>query len=185
MHGPDSPFSDAGPVQPGRQRAALRGLRATAPTRSIGKQRKGSFGSIHALLNHILLGDRIWMSRFEGGGKTTPPLNTVLYEEFGPLREARVKEDERIEAFFAGAGPEFLTRGLQYVNSQGRRADTTTPRWRWPISSTTRPTIAARFTSCWRRRQCRRRRWTCTGSSRRNGQNDRRNANWKLRGKFC
>jgi uncharacterized damage-inducible protein DinB len=83
------------------------------------KQRKGSFGSIHALLNHILLGDRIWMPRFEGGGKTTPPLNTVLYEEFGPLREARVKEDARIEAFFGGAGEEFLARGLQYVNSKG------------------------------------------------------------------
>src|SRR3954470_20005777 len=67
------------------------------------KQRKGSFGSIHALLNHILLGDRIWLSRFEGGGKTTPALNTVLYEEFAALREARVKEDERIETFFGGA----------------------------------------------------------------------------------
>jgi uncharacterized damage-inducible protein DinB len=34
--------------------------------------RAGSFGSIHALLNHILRGDRIRMSRFEGGGQTTP-----------------------------------------------------------------------------------------------------------------
>ncbi len=30
------------------------------------RQRQGSFGSIHALLNHLLLGDRIWMSRFSG-----------------------------------------------------------------------------------------------------------------------
>src|SRR5437660_6396210 len=79
------------------------------------KQRQGSFGSIHGLLNHILLGDRIWMSRFEGGGKTTPPLNTVLYEAFGPLRSARVKEDARIEEFFAGAGAEFLGRPLTYT----------------------------------------------------------------------
>ena len=84
------------------------------------RQRRGSFGSIHALLNHLLLGDRIWMSRFEGGGKTTPPLNTVLYDDFAPLRAARVKEDERIESFFQGVGPEFLTRGLQYVNSKGK-----------------------------------------------------------------
>src|SRR3954449_1027538 len=81
------------------------------------KQRAGSFGSIHALLNHILLGDRIWMSRFEGGGKTTPPLNTVLYEAFGELRSARVKEDARIEEFFAGVGAEFLGRPLTYTNS--------------------------------------------------------------------
>jgi uncharacterized damage-inducible protein DinB len=29
------------------------------------KQRQGSFGSIHGLLNHLLLGDQIWMARFE------------------------------------------------------------------------------------------------------------------------
>jgi uncharacterized damage-inducible protein DinB len=81
--------------------------------------RKGSLGSIHALLNHILLADRIWMSRFEGGGKTTPPLNTVLYDEFDALRRARVEEDARLEAFFAGAGPDFLQAKLNYRNSKG------------------------------------------------------------------
>jgi uncharacterized damage-inducible protein DinB len=83
------------------------------------KQRKGSFGSIHALLNHILLGDRIWMSRFEGGGATTPPLNTVLYDNFADLRAARVAEDERIERFFAAAPEGFFSRRLRYVNSKG------------------------------------------------------------------
>src|SRR5215208_4758259 len=68
------------------------------------RQRKGSFGSIHALLNHLLLGDRIWTSRFEGGGQTTPALNTVLYDEFAALRTARAEQDERIESFFRGAG---------------------------------------------------------------------------------
>jgi uncharacterized damage-inducible protein DinB len=28
------------------------------------KRRQGSLGSIHGLLNHLLLGDRIWMARF-------------------------------------------------------------------------------------------------------------------------
>jgi uncharacterized damage-inducible protein DinB len=83
------------------------------------EQRKGSFGSIHALLNHILLADRIWMSRFEGAGQTTPPLNTVLYDEFDALRQARVEQDARMEAFFAGTGPEFLTKKLNYRNSKG------------------------------------------------------------------
>src|SRR5215472_14175902 len=64
------------------------------------KPRAGSFGSIHALLNHILLGDRIWMARFEGGGSTTPALNTILYEDFAELRAAREREDDRIERFF-------------------------------------------------------------------------------------
>ena len=83
------------------------------------RPRSGSFGSIHALLNHILLGDRIWMSRFEGGGRTTPPLNSILYDEFAALRSARVEEDARIERFFSAADAFALSRPLAYTNSKG------------------------------------------------------------------
>ena len=85
------------------------------------KQRAGSFGSIHALLNHVLLGDRIWMSRFEGGGAETPPLNTVLFENFADLRDAREREDGRIERFFEDIDDGFLSREMNYVNSKGVR----------------------------------------------------------------
>ena len=84
------------------------------------RERKGSFGSIHALLNHILLGDRIWMSRFAGGGSTTPPLNTILFDDFAELRSARAVQDEQIEAFFAKIDSDFLHRQLRYTNSQGK-----------------------------------------------------------------
>jgi hypothetical protein len=57
------------------------------------RERKGSFGSIHGLLNHVLLGDRIWMSRFAGRGHTTPPLNSILFEDFSELRSARAAHD--------------------------------------------------------------------------------------------
>lgn len=92
---------------------------ARLPEEERRKRRQGSFGSIHALLNHILLADRIWVSRFEGGGQTTPPLNTVLHEDFAGLRAARADQDARIEALFKGAGEDFLTRKLRYVNSRG------------------------------------------------------------------
>jgi uncharacterized damage-inducible protein DinB len=85
------------------------------------RQRAGSFRSIHALLNHILLGDRIWMSRFAGGGQTTPPLNTILYDEFAALRSARGQEDAAIENFFRHANEAFLTKALSYTNSKGRQ----------------------------------------------------------------
>ena len=84
------------------------------------KQRPGSFGSIHALLNHILLGDRIWMSRFEGGARTTPALNTILYDAFADLWEARKAEDARIEDFFARVDAGFPDRSLEYTNSLGK-----------------------------------------------------------------
>jgi uncharacterized damage-inducible protein DinB len=84
------------------------------------RERRGSFGSIHGLLNHILVGDRIWMSRFAGGGKTTPPLNTILFETFAEINSARGEEDAGIEAFFEKVDDDFLTRRLAYTNSRGK-----------------------------------------------------------------
>jgi uncharacterized damage-inducible protein DinB len=66
------------------------------------KLRAGSFGSIHGLLNHILLGDLRWMALFEGGERVTRPPNEILYDDFATLRGAREREDARIESFFAG-----------------------------------------------------------------------------------
>ncbi len=84
------------------------------------RERKGSFGSIHGLLNHLLLGDRIWMSRFAGRGNTTPPLNSILFDGFAELRSARAAQDEEIEAFFAKTDADFLQRQFPYTNNQGK-----------------------------------------------------------------
>ncbi len=84
------------------------------------KERAGSFRSIHALLNHILLGDWIWMERFEGNSGGTPPLDTILFEDFAGLRLARVDEDARIETFFASLPEDFLSRSFRYINNQGK-----------------------------------------------------------------
>jgi uncharacterized damage-inducible protein DinB len=84
------------------------------------RERRGSFGSIHGLLNHTMVGDRIWMSRFAGGGKTTPPLNTILFETFAEINSARAEEDASIEEFFAKVDGNFLIRRLAYTNSRGK-----------------------------------------------------------------
>jgi uncharacterized damage-inducible protein DinB len=91
------------------------------------RERPGSFGSIHALLNHTLLGDRIWMSRFAGGGSTTPPLNTVLFETFAELSTARIEEDAGIESFFKSVDDGFVTRSLRYRNSLGKDCENSAP----------------------------------------------------------
>ena len=83
------------------------------------KKRPGSFGSILGLLNHILLGDRIWMARFEGSGHLTPLLDSVLFDDFTGLRSARAAEDDRIEAFFQSVDTGFLNRTFPYVNNKG------------------------------------------------------------------
>jgi uncharacterized damage-inducible protein DinB len=84
------------------------------------KKRAGSFGSIHGLLNHILLGDRRWLGLFGRGDRLTPPLGQILWDDFAELRAARVKEDARIEGFFAGVDTGFWARSFEYVNNQGR-----------------------------------------------------------------
>jgi len=84
------------------------------------KQRPGSFGSIHGLLNHILLGDRRWMALFEQGERATPQLDRILYDEFSLLREARVREDACIEAFFAARDASFWSRSFAYTNNKGK-----------------------------------------------------------------
>ncbi len=83
-------------------------------------KRAGSFGSIHGLLNHMLLGDRIWMSRFEGGGHTTPALNTVLFADFTELRDARIAEDAQIESYFGNLPKGFAEQSFAYINNQGK-----------------------------------------------------------------
>jgi uncharacterized damage-inducible protein DinB len=85
------------------------------------RARPGSFGSIHALLNHILLGDRIWIGRFLAQeATTTPALATILYEGFPALRAARIEEDARLEGFLSGLDEAFLNREIRYVNSAGK-----------------------------------------------------------------
>jgi uncharacterized damage-inducible protein DinB len=91
------------------------------------RERRGSFGSIHALLNHTLLGDRIWMSRFAGGGSTTPPLNTILFETFAELSAARSEQDAGIESFFANVDDGFVSRSLSYTNSLGKDCTDSAP----------------------------------------------------------
>jgi uncharacterized damage-inducible protein DinB len=57
------------------------------------------FGSLHGTLNHILVGDRIWMRRFTGEGDAPTRLDAILYDEITGLRAAREQEDARIVCF--------------------------------------------------------------------------------------
>ena len=60
------------------------------------------FKSMMGTLNHILVGDRVWMKRFTGEGTNPPSLDTILYEDLASLRAAREAEDRRILAFIDG-----------------------------------------------------------------------------------
>jgi uncharacterized damage-inducible protein DinB len=76
--------------------------------------RPSFFGSIHATLNHILVGDRVWMGRLEGVPSGIERLDQILYDEFADLRAAREIEDARILGFISGLGDEAIAGTLRY-----------------------------------------------------------------------
>jgi uncharacterized damage-inducible protein DinB len=57
------------------------------------------FKSIHGTLNHILLGDRVWLGRFIGVPFSFRSLDQELYAEFAELRAQRSQTDEDIIAW--------------------------------------------------------------------------------------
>jgi uncharacterized damage-inducible protein DinB len=57
---------------------------------------KAFFGSIHNTLNHLLVVDRLWTSRIRRIGHGIKSLTDVLFDDFEPLRAARVREDESL-----------------------------------------------------------------------------------------
>ena len=72
------------------------------------------FGSIHATLNHILIGDRIWMHVFTGEGERPRQLDAILYDDFDALRAARRAEDARISTYVSQLSEHDLQATVHY-----------------------------------------------------------------------
>jgi uncharacterized damage-inducible protein DinB len=81
------------------------------------------FGSVHGTLNHLLLGDTIWMTRFEGDTHPSTGLDAILFDGFTALRSARAEMDRRIERFFADLPSGFERGHVRYVNNSGFTAE--------------------------------------------------------------
>ncbi len=86
--------------------------------------RHAFFGSIHGTLNHILVADRIWESRLTGEPHGIPTLDSILYDDFSGLREARTKEDARMIDLIDGMDQERLAEVLVYRNMAGEPLET-------------------------------------------------------------
>lgn len=93
---------------------------AKLPESDYLKPRPSFFGSIHATLNHLMVGDRIWLGRIEGRPAKLA-LNQILYGDFVALRVARRAEDERLIHVVESIEPSRLDAPLDYTNSRGER----------------------------------------------------------------
>ena len=76
------------------------------------------FGSLHGTLNHLLLGDRIWMHRFTGEGEEPMQLDAILYDGFEALRAARRAEDARIIAYIRSLTDADLAGAIRYRSTR-------------------------------------------------------------------
>ena len=95
------------------------------------RPRPAFFGSISRTLNHILAGDRVWLSRFERTALDVTSLDQVLHAEFAALRRAREAEDARITAYAAGLNDGVLDGVLEYHSMTGGK---TRAPLRWAIA---------------------------------------------------
>jgi uncharacterized damage-inducible protein DinB len=75
---------------------------AQMPDEDFRLDRGAFFKSVHGTLNHILVGDRIWMRRFAGEGDAPKRLDKILCQELEKLAIEREKEDMRIIAWVDG-----------------------------------------------------------------------------------
>jgi uncharacterized damage-inducible protein DinB len=87
---------------------------ALVSDREYRADRGAFFKSLHGTLNHLLVGDRVWMRRFTGEGEAPTRLDAILYEDFHDLWRAREIEDRRIESYVDGLDERALNASFSY-----------------------------------------------------------------------
>lgn len=80
------------------------------------RERGTPFHSLHGLLNHLLLADRIWLGRFERTPFAFGSLDEEQYSNFEALRTAREAMDERIAHFAKALTEEELEGTFTYTS---------------------------------------------------------------------
>lgn len=78
------------------------------------------FQSLHRTLNHLLLTDRLWLTRLTGVGEQPKRLDDILYEDRLELARARVAEDSRLIALVSGYDEATLARPHAYQTTSGK-----------------------------------------------------------------
>lgn len=92
------------------------------------RDRGAFFKSIHGTLNHLLLGDRWWLPRFNGKVYDTKPIGVDLYEDFAELCAARTAMDREILEWAAGVTSQWLNEPMTWT-SKLYHVTQTHPRW--------------------------------------------------------
>jgi uncharacterized damage-inducible protein DinB len=85
---------------------------------------RGAFwSSIHGTLCHLLWGDQMWMSRFDGWPKPTviQKDSAALIADFDELRRARSPADDKISNWAERVTPQWLGEELVWFSASANR----------------------------------------------------------------
>lgn len=85
------------------------------------------FKSIHATLNHLLVGDHLWLDRLDGVPTTITSLGQELYNDFDELATQRDHADSRIDRFVATLDDATLAGSLTFQRLSGDKGELTLP----------------------------------------------------------
>ena len=102
------------------QNASLYAAADTLSPAERAKDRGAFWGSIEATLNHILRGDRLWLSRLGGGAgpkATSMPETAQEGGDWDALKRARQEQDAAIAAWAGVVEQSHLDRSLTYVSA--------------------------------------------------------------------
>ncbi|MFO0995133.1 MAG: DinB family protein [Alphaproteobacteria bacterium] len=91
--------------------ARLFAAAAALPDRDYRADRGAFFGSLHGTLNHLLVGDLIWLHRLTGEGTEPATLDGILHDDLGSLSAARRHEDARFVRYIASLDEATLADG--------------------------------------------------------------------------
>ncbi len=72
------------------------------------------FGSLHRTLNHMIVGDVIWLARFRGQPNPPWALDHVPHDDFGDLRAAREALDDDVIRFAEETSEDDYARSFSY-----------------------------------------------------------------------
>lgn len=82
------------------------------------------FKSVHGTLNHLLLVDRLWLSRLCDAPFEATALDQVLYDDFATLEHERDSTDAALQDYVARLDPMRLAEPLGYVSLLSQRTMT-------------------------------------------------------------
>ena len=100
---------------------------ATLPDGTRKRNMGAFFKSSHGTLNHLLVGDQLWLDRLDGVPTSIASLDQELHDDFEALTQKREHTDNRLDRFAASLTDERLNSPLTFRRLSGDKGEITLP----------------------------------------------------------